>query len=302
MADDKAAETQWTILKALTWTQSHFKTLDIDSPRLTAELLLCHSLGIRRLDLYLQFDRPMQPGELTGYRELIKRRIRREPVAYITGSIGFWESRFAVTPGVLIPRSDTETLVEASLAVLAQSDTGRPGQKRVLEMGCGSGAVIISLAKSHPGHTYYATDISAEALAVSVGNATKNKIGQAIRFLQGSWLSPFKPGGTFHLIVSNPPYIPSKEIDTLQPEISGYEPRPALDGGPDGLDALEEIIASALEYLVPGGCLLLEIGSDQKEAVAGIAGRVQGYKDLEFFKDYPGHYRVVKLRTHTKTA
>ncbi len=290
----QSSEGPWTILKALSWTESHFKSKSIDSPRLTAELLLAHCLKIRRLDLYLHYDRPLNADELTGFKKTILRRLDTEPVAYITGTRGFWESEFMVTPEVLIPRPDTETLVEAALEILAFKKAGRKNL-RVIDLGTGSGAIIVSLAKAFPLNRYFATDKSGQALKVAKQNVLRNLEGTDVLFWAGSWFEPVKCRQGFDLIVSNPPYIPTGDIPLLQPEINRYEPWLALDGGSDGLDCIREIIGAAPGYLAPNGSLLIEIGAGQKEAVADIAEQARAYGPAEFHFDYAGHPRVVKL-------
>lgn len=286
---------RWTILSILNWTESHFASFGIDSPRLTAELLLCHSLGMKRLDLYLQHDRPLVTDELAAYRSLVIRRGRREPVAYITGTKGFWEAEFEVGPGVLIPRPDTETLVEAGLAVLPTDPSPRE-PFRILELGTGSGAVVVSLAASRPGHRYLATDLSMAALATARANARSQGVNGVVRFMAGSWFSMLRPGERFNLILSNPPYIPSDDIDGLQPEICRFEPRLALDGGGDGLACIRTLVREAPAFLAPGGVLLIEMGADQKAAVEAYAAGREAYADIDFIRDYSGHYRVVSLK------
>ena len=205
----------WTIRRILAWTAGYFEEKEIDSPRLTAEILLSHALCVKRLDLYLQHDRPLNRDELAAFRQLIERRGDREPVAYITGTKGFWESEFTVAPGVLIPRPDTEVLVEQALAFLARKNA--PGG-RVLELGVGSGAVIISLAKANPGLHCFATDISLIPLKIAAFNAKRELELPNVSFVAGSWFSPFNGRAQFDLIVSNPPYIPTGEIQGLQPK------------------------------------------------------------------------------------
>ncbi len=287
----------WTILKILNWTQSYFKNHSIDSPRLTAEILLAHSLGIKRLDLYLQYDRPLEQRELSGFKTLIKRRIQHEPVAYITGVKGFYESEFHVTPDVLIPRPDTELMVEQALAVLNNRKDEKNPQK-VLEMGTGSGAIIVSLAKAASQHLYFATDKSVQAIGVAKKNADRVLSCPAIEFCVGSWFSMFSSSQSFDLIVSNPPYIPSQQIGMLQPEIRQYEPRLALDGGRDGLACYRWIIERAVGFLCPGGVMLLEIGSDQKEDICRIMTESSLYYPPEFMPDLAGHDRLVLIKKH----
>ncbi|MCG6910992.1 MAG: peptide chain release factor N(5)-glutamine methyltransferase [Deltaproteobacteria bacterium] len=293
-APQPSSEGPWTILKLLEWTTGYFKTQAIDNPRSTAEVLLAHALGLQRLDLYLQYDRPMNADELRAFKTLIKRRLAREPVAYITGSREFWSLDFHVNRDVLIPRPETECLVETAVAVVDAWDAGRPG--RILELGTGSGAVIISLAGERPGHRYFASDISSAALSVARANSASHG-KEAILFFAGDWLAPVTCAGEgFDLVLSNPPYIRRSDIDGLQPEIHRYEPRQALNGEEDGLGSLRRLIETAPDCLREGGHLLLEIGYGQEpdvEAMARLSGR---YDQTAFAKDYSGIARVVKLR------
>ncbi len=284
----------WTVFKTLSWTDSYFKTHGIDSPRLTAEILLSHCLGIQRLDLYLQHDRPLQKNELSDFKTLIKRRIRSEPVAYITGEKGFYDSEFRVASGVLIPRPDTETIVDNALTLVdSTKDAGAP--LSILELGTGSGAIVVSLAKARPDHYYFASDVSSTALETAKKNAQKI-ISNDIYFFYSSWFTAIKKKPRFDLIVSNPPYIPSGDIQGLQPEIREFEPMLALDGGNDGLDCFKLILKHAHECLVPGGSILLEMGCDQKEGIERIFSRHREYVSIEFIKDLSGHNRVVLIK------
>ncbi len=324
----------WTIINLLSWTEGYFKSSDIDSPRLTAEILLCHALNIRRLDLYLQFDRPLNKGELATYKSLIKRRVRREPVAYITGTKGFWDSQFLVTPDVLIPRPDTETLVEAAVNLIKNKrveqeqlnknyrykDTIFRNTIRVLELGTGSGAISISIAKEHPDLIFFATDISPKAAMIAKQNSICASMSDSLPlseslpnksisisdntsvsgftnlfFITASWFSPIKQGTKFDVIVSNPPYISTDDIKTLQQDVRDYEPLLALDGGADGISCLREIMVSAPDYLEPDGVLLMEMGFDQKKKVEHEALKTRQYEQPVFIKDYAGHDRVVYL-------
>ncbi len=288
------SEGSWTILTLLKWTTSYFLSHAIDNPRSTAEVLLAHALKLKRIDLYLQYDRPMHADELKAYKSLIKRRIAREPVAYITGTREFWSLEFNVNRHVLIPRPETECLVEAALAVMREGEGSDP--RIVLELGTGSGAVVTALASQEPAHSYFASDISIEALAMARENSVS--LGQAgIHFFVGDWLAPVCCSkACFDLIVSNPPYIPRGEINDLQPEIHRYEPIRALDGEDDGLGCLRRIITTASDCLAPGGVLLLEIGYGQKEGVEAIARQNSCYGEIAFDKDYSGILRVARLR------
>jgi release factor glutamine methyltransferase len=200
---------------------------------------------------------------------------------------------------VLIPRPETECLVEAALSVLAAMDQYASGDipVRVLELGTGSGAVVLSLASERPGLHYFASDLSVQALGVARGNAMRNDLSGSVLFFSGDWFCPLSPaGGAFDVILSNPPYIPTAVIAGLQREIRRYEPKSALDGGDDGLACLGRIIPEAENFLKPGGCLLLEIGYDQKERVSRIIDRCGIYEKVEFHKDYHGVDRVVQMR------
>jgi release factor glutamine methyltransferase len=280
---------EWTVLKLISWTESYFARHRIDSPRLTAEILLGFCLGIRRLDLYLQHDRPLEKQELARFKTLIQRRKNREPVAYITGEKGFFDSSFQVGSGVLIPRPDTETLVEATLGVL-----GEKVQKSgvILELGVGSGAIVISLAKVHPHLLFFAGDISPVALDTARKNAGREKGIGKIHFFNGSWFDPLAPRPFFDVIVSNPPYIPRSHIPGLAPEIRDHEPVTALDGGDDGLDCIREILVRAGDFLVPGGHLLMEMGFDQRAKLTALAKNFPEFDTLDFIQDLAGHDRV----------
>lgn len=284
----------WTIKKLLDWTSSYFGDHQIDSPRLTAEILLAKILDLRRLDLYLQHDRPLEARELSDFKTLIKRRVGREPVAYITGEKGFYDDRFFVGKGVLIPRPDTEVLVETAMAVLNRPEWS--GKKaRVIELGVGSGAIIVSLAKACPDHHYFGSDLSDLALAVARKNA-QALTHTPIAFFRGVWMGALAPQAGFDLILSNPPYIPRADIETLAPEIKDHEPILALDGGPDGLDAIKAIFHQAGERLNPGGQVILEMGFDQKPGVAALAEHFSWISDLAFVKDLAGHNRLAVLK------
>nr|WP_319491313.1 peptide chain release factor N(5)-glutamine methyltransferase [uncultured Desulfobacter sp.] len=284
----------WTIKSILSWTDGYFSQHNIDSPRLTAEILLAQVLGLRRLDLYLQHDRPLEKQELTEFKALIRRRITREPVAYITGRKGFFKDQFRVAPGVLIPRPDTETLVETAVGVLSEMEAcGKRG--RVIELGVGSGAVIISIANACQGHCYFGSDLSGDALDVACANV--NAFAQTlISLFKGDWLSAVVPQPLFDLILSNPPYIPSADIELLEPEVKDHEPRGALDGGVDGLDAVRAILAQAGDRLLPSGRLILEIGYDQKPLIKSLVKSFAWVAELDFVKDLAGHHRLAVFK------
>jgi len=284
----------WTILALVQWTTAYFKSHRIDSPRSTAEILLAHALKISRIELYLKYDQPLNRAELARYKELIRRRIRREPVAYIVGEKEFWSLPLTVNRHVLIPRPETECLVEQALADIPEQSAGRPF--RILELGTGSGAIVCALSSQRPGHLFFALDISVEAITIARRNVIRHGLESSARFICGDLFSAFEPHtARFDVIVSNPPYIPSAEIDRLQPEIVRYEPRWALDGGPTGLVVMDRIIRTAPDYLRPDGVLILEIGHNQFEAVRAIAADGNGYGDISVKKDFSGFHRVVRM-------
>ena len=285
----------WTILNLLGWATEYLDNPRIENPKVTAEILLAHCLRLRRIVLYLQYDRPLDRRELAGFKTLLKRKLAREPVAYIVGCREVWSIPLSVSRDVLIPRPETECLAEAVLEVF-EGLTGR-GALRVLELGTGSGALIIALAREKKGNAYCATDISPRALAVAKQNAERNG-SSGVHFLAADWMAPLAEGADpFDVIVSNPPYVRRREIEDLSPEIRRYEPVLALDGGEDGLDCLRRIVPHAWSRLKPHGWLLLEIGWDQKKAVVNLAESCGKYDQIQVLKDYSGHDRIVKMRS-----
>ena len=294
-ATHKKTEPPWTILKTITWAREYLQGKGVSEPRLSSELLLGSVLGLDRLGLFLQFDRPLNPTELAGFKALLLRRAQNEPIAYILGRKEFWSLSFSVNPSVLIPRPETELLVEEALALI-QSDSSL---KNTIELGTGSGAIIISLAKTlltipaEPG-LMAATDWSGPALKTAEANARQHQVHQVISFLQGNWLTALAPHNKkFHLVISNPPYLTREEIRQLDPGIKNYEPLNALDGGPDGLTAVREILVQARTILQPGGWVLLEIGETQGPTVLELA-RLNGFDPAMIRRDYSGKDRVLK--------
>jgi len=294
-ATHKKTDEPWTVLKTITWAREYLQGKGVSEPHLSSELLLGSVLGLDRLGLFLQFDRPLNPAELAGFKALLLRRVQNEPVAYLLGRKEFWSLSFAVNPSVLIPRPETELLVEEALALI-QSD---PSLKNTIELGTGSGAIIISLAKTllttpaEPGFMA-ASDWSWPALKTAEANARQHQVRQAVSFLQGNWLTPFAPHKKqIHLLISNPPYLTREEIRQLDPGIKDYEPLKALDGGPDGLAAIRELLGQACTILQPGGWVLLEIGERQGPPVLELARR-NGFDPAMIRRDYAGKDRVLK--------
>jgi release factor glutamine methyltransferase len=268
----------WTIRKVLTWTTQHFEKRGVDAPRLTAEVLLAHVLRVGRVRLYVDLDRPLEKGELAAFRALIERRMAGEPTQYLTGVREFYNRPFKVDPRVLIPRPETELLVEAALHALPRDAPGR-----ALDVCTGSGCIAISLAAERPQATVLATELSADACALARENAQALEVADRVTVLQGDLFAPLPPDARFQVVVSNPPYNDTGEIQTLSPEVR-REPHLALDGGPDGLVLLRRVVEGARRFLEPGGLLALEIGETQGAAVKELL-QAAGYEDARVEKD-----------------
>ncbi|NCG20052.1 MAG: peptide chain release factor N(5)-glutamine methyltransferase [Rhodobacterales bacterium] len=278
------------LVDVLTRTGAWLRTRGIESPRLEAELLLCHVLKMERLQLYLAHDRPMTDVELKALRPLVARRGGREPMAWILGTQGFHAIDLDIVPGVLVPRPDTETLVDAALAWIdADADP-----VYVADVGCGSGAVGLAVATAHPGVRVFATDISKRALTCTRANVVALDLGKRVAVLEGDLLSPIPSNRPVDWVLSNPPYIPSRTIDTLQPEVSKHEPRLALDGGRDGLACYKRLIPLAAKLVRQG--VIVEVGHDQAAAVVDLFKRA-GLTDIRTWDDLGGIARVVGGRT-----
>jgi release factor glutamine methyltransferase len=279
----------WTIISILKWTTEYLTKHGVENPRASGEVILAHVLQCSRIDLYLRHDQPLQQGELVQFRNLIKRRAAREPVAYIVGQKEFWSLEFNVNTAVLIPRPETECLVEAAIRFFP-----RHSAQRVLELGCGSGAISVALAHERPDWRILALDKSADAIMVARENA-RHHHADHIRFMVGDWFTALGESAQFDLIVSNPPYIKTPDIDVLAAEIRNHEPRLALNGGVDGLGALAQIIRTAPRYLAPEGVLMTEIGSDQRPAVTEIVHQCNYFACVDIRKDYSGLERVAVM-------
>jgi release factor glutamine methyltransferase len=245
-----------------------FSERGFENPRLEAELLLAGVLGVRRLDLYLQHDRPLSPEELERYRSAVRRRLKHEPLQYVLGTAAFRQLELAVDPRVLIPRPETEVLAGLVLA-WAAARAAWPGRKRVLDVGTGSGAIALSLAAEGDFDDIVATDVSPDALAVASANAARCGLAARVEFRQGAFFDAVA-GERFAVVVSNPPYVADSDRPTLAPEVRDHEPALALYGGAGGLDILARLIAEAAGYLEPGGLLALEMGLGQHDAVLAL--------------------------------
>ena len=285
-----APENSFSIRGALLWGAQVLSDAGIENHRLDAEVLLRHVLKMEKEQLYVNGDTPISAGQEAEFRALLSRRSQREPVSYITGQKEFWSLDFFVTPAVLIPRPETELLVEVALQYIAR--LGSP--VKVLDLGTGSGAIAVSLAKDRGAMEIVAVDICPVALDLARVNAVRHGVADRIRFLSGDLFAPLKASGeTFDLIVSNPPYIRTGELSMLTPEIREWEPTIALDGGVDGADTYRRIIGEGHRYLTPRGSIVLEIGADMGRDVADLFSRSSCYGPPAVCQDYAGKDRVI---------
>lgn len=285
----------WTILDLIRWTDERFQREGLSPARLDAEVLLAACLGMNRIGLYTHYDQPLRKDELARFKKLIQRRLHHEPVAYILGKREFWSLSFQVTRDVLIPRPETELLVEEALNLLGPS---RPSTApcRILEIGTGCGAVIVALAHELPAAQLAATDVSEKALRVAIRNASENAVQDRIQFFQGDLFAPLRREPLFDLILTNPPYIPHDQVPGLPPEVREFEPRIALDGGKDGLEFYRRALPEVDHYLCPGGWFLTEMGYGQERLIREIAEENQSLGSFDFLKDLSGKNRVFKAQ------
>lgn len=282
----------WSVVDLLEWTTEYFQQHGIPNPRLDAEVLLGHLLKKSRLQLYLHFEMPVFQEHLTPFRELIKKRIAHTPVSYLTNRKEFMSLDFYVDERVLIPRPETEQLVETILTAETENS------QRLLEIGTGSGVIATCLAVQHSEWEIVATDISETALAVARKNAEIHDCTAQIKFLSGDLFEPVAAicangEAQFDWIVCNPPYIKNTERDTLSPDVRDHEPEIALFAGDDGLDVIRRLIAEAPKYLAPTGKLILEIGATQANTIRTLLEAGSAYATYKLFKDYAGKERIV---------
>ena len=287
----------WTVRRILEWTTNYFTRKNIDSPRLSAELLLAHVLSSPRIKLYTDYDRVLPDDRLAALRALVQRAAEEEPIEYLTGRAHFFNLEFEVTRDVLIPRPDTETLVENVLQ-LARGQAGFEAP-RVLDLCTGSACVAASIAQHLKAATVVALDISPAAVEVARRNVERLGLRDRVVVEQGDLYAPLDQmvdRSPFHLIVANPPYIATPQIETLDRSVRDYEPLTALDGGPDGLDLHRRILEGAPPRLSPGGRVYLEIAYDQGEAARDVAAHYPAFEDVRVLKDYGGRDRVLTGR------
>jgi release factor glutamine methyltransferase len=288
---------KWMIKDLLEVTADYLDTKGIDNPRLSAEILLAHQLRTSRIRLYLDFDQPIGDRDITQYRSMVKRLLHGEPVQYITGVQEFWSLEFRVNPQVLIPRPETEILVEQVLSVLRKEEKAGSTDCHILDLGTGSGAIAVSLAKELKGPIVWATDISGGAMKTAEENSQRHGVAHQIRFMEGDLFAPLTDRGIpFDIIVSNPPYIPSEDFDSLPIRIRNYEPRLALEGGEKGLFIIERIIREAPLYLKPGGRLFMEMDPGQISKALDRIKKTRQYGETEIIKDYAHKERVITAK------
>lgn len=282
-------EERWNIGRLLTWTTDFLRRKGAESPRLDAEVLLAHVLDWPRVQLYTHFEEPVGDRDRAAFRELVRQRAEGRPVAYLVGRKEFYSLTLAVSPDVLIPRPDTETVVVEFLSLFKGRDA-----PRALDVGTGSGAIALACVSQHKTARFLATDRSPKALALARANAEKLGLGERIAFREGDLYGAAAGEGPFDAILSNPPYIATDEIDALEPGVRDNEPHLALDGGPDGLAVVSRLIAGAPSRLKPGGHLILEIGSAQERPVRDLIAAQEALVLAPTVRDAANHPRVVR--------
>ena len=295
MAVEQPSGDIWTVGRLLTWTTEWLAGRGSESPRLDAEVLLAFVRGCPRIALYTAFDVPVNEEERARFRSLVKRRGEGEPVAYLVGSREFFSLSFGVSPAVLVPRPETEGLV---IRVLDLCQTAGPaGQRpRIIDVGTGSGAIVVTVAKRLTQAEFVATDISAEALAVARDNAKRHGVEGRIEFVECDLLADPKAAGPWDVIVSNPPYVREDEFDALPRDVRLHEPRMALVSGPTGVEVIGRLAAAAAETLVPGGWLLVEVGPSTAAAAEEVVAAQVALSLEPTLKDMAALPRIVQAR------
>jgi release factor glutamine methyltransferase len=297
---DTASQEEWTIRRLLAWTQAHFEAKWVDEPRLAAELLLAEALGCKRIELYLRYDQVPTPAQRSAYREMVRAAAEHKPIAHLTGHREFYSLDFIVTPDVLIPRPETELLVERALAYCREHPRER---FHLLDVGTGSGCIAVTIAKRQPAVHAVGTDVSAAALAVAARNAERHGVKDRLRLIQADMLelpAEVVPEHGFDLILSNPPYVAQGERERLPENVRQYEPGVALFGGADGLQAYHRISRDVGRFLRPGGTLIVEVGYEQADAVqALLAAGGSRLALLGRYKDLGGIDRALQFTLPT---
>jgi len=292
MAGEQANSDVWTVGRLLTWTTEWLASRGSESPRLDAEVLLAFVRGCQRIALYTAFDVPVNDDERARFRGLVKRRGEGEPVAYLVGSKEFFSLPFGVSPAVLIPRPETEGLVIRVIDICQSAGE----QARIVDVGTGSGAIAVTLAKRMPRATFVATDISPAALAVARDNATRHGVADRIEFVECDLLDTPAAVGPWDVIVSNPPYVREDEFDALPRDVRLHEPRTALVSGPTGVEVIGRLAAAAAKTLAPGGWLLVEVGPSTATAAEQVIAAHAELVPEPTLKDLAGLPRIVQAR------
>lgn len=299
MSDDPRIRT-WTVREVLAWTRDFLAEHGSDTARLDAEVLVAHVVTGSRMALYVQHDRPLTEDERGRLRALVRRRGNGEPVAYLTGEREFWSLPFAVDRRVLVPRPETEVLIEECLAPWRATTEGGPvaaPPARVADIGTGSGAIAVVLARELPGApAVFAVDASEDALQVAAANVARHGLGDRVALRHGRLLEPLADTGPLDLVAANLPYIPRRALPRLPRTVRDFEPHGALDGGEDGLDLVRPCVAQAARQLVPGGWLVLELAGEKQVAVVRAEALAAGFDEAHVRTDYAGRERVLRLR------
>lgn len=286
-----AADGEWTVGKIIDWTTAHLKKHGSETPRLDAEILLAHARHCPRIQLYVHYNELLSEAERATMRDLVKRRAQAEPVAYLVGHREFFGLDFRVSPAVLVPRPETESLVLELIA--AAKPVAIP---RILDLCTGSGCIAIAAAVNLPNAAVTATDVSADALAVARENADRHGALARIRFLEGDLFAPLMASDQFDVIASNPPYVSDTEMATLPADVRLHEPHQALRAGPQGLDVIARLIAGAGQHLAPAGVVLIEISPEQADAVTELVQQARAFDAPRLIKDSSGQPRVISFR------
>lgn len=286
------ASSPWTVRRIVGWMAQDFAARGIETARLDADLLVGHALGLDRVGVFLALDRELTDDELSRIRALVTRRRASEPIAYIVGKKEFYGRIFAVSPAVLVPRPDTETLVERALELLPADSAAH-----VLDLCTGSGAIAVTLAAERTAIRVDATDLSAAALVVARENVAAHALGERVTLLLGDLFAALPEPRSYALVCANPPYIAARDAQSLPRDVVAHEPHLALFGGADGLDVVRRIVAEAPDWLVPGGTLLVEIGAGQAEVAVALVRADARYADVRTLLDLAGIARVLEART-----
>jgi release factor glutamine methyltransferase len=282
----------WTIQRLLNWVTEYLSSKGIESPRLSAELLLSHVLELKRIDLYTQFDKQVPQDQLDKLHELVKRAGLYEPVAYLTGKTEFYSLELDITADCMIPRPETELLVQRAIEFLRT----RTGVQYVCDLCTGSGCIAVAIAKNFSDARIIATDISATTLEVAARNVEKHRVKEQVRLLCGDLFEPIIQQldvSQFDLIVCNPPYVSTSEYEILDKNVKEYEPQSALLAGEDGMDVYQKIVEKVDDFLKPGASLMLEIGYAQGTAVRELLEQINAFGEIKIEKDFHDNDRIV---------